>query len=129
MKPVLLDTHVFLWFLYDDPRLSPLAAQRIEALGSAVRVSIVTFWEIAIKHQLGKLGLGMPFDVFVERSVGQHQVEVAELTLAQIVVYDSLPLHHRDPFDRLIIAQARQLESPVITGDARFSAYDNEVIW
>lgn len=124
---MLLDTHAFLWFVYDDVRLPDVAAERIEA-GTPV-LSTASIWEIAIKEHIGRLGLGMPFERFLSEHVMGHELDVLEVDPAHVVAYHRLPLHHRDPFDRMLVAQAQVLGVPIISRDERLAAYDVEVVW
>jgi len=121
---VLLDTHALLWFLFDDPRLSDGAASYISDPAREKLVSVASLWEITIKCQLGKLRLGMDLEVFLREYVEHSELTVVPLEISHLVVYERLPLHHRDPFDRLLIAQAIALGVPIITADANFAAYD-----
>lgn len=123
----LLDTHAFLWFVFDDPRLSARAAARIEA--GDLTLSMASLWEIAIKTQLGKLALGMELGVFIKTHVEAVELDIVPLELPHVLAYGALPLHHRDPFDRLLVAQARVLGTPIVTSDASFAAYDVQTIW
>jgi PIN domain nuclease of toxin-antitoxin system len=126
---VLLDTHAFLWFVFDDPRLSATAASAVADGGATKLLGVVSLWEIAIKEQLGKLGLGMPLAAFLAEHVEGRLVELVQVEPAHLVEYSRLPLHHRDPFDRLLVAQARCLGVPVVSADPAFRRYDVEVIW
>ena len=101
---LLLDTHTFLWFIDDDPRLSRLAAGRIGDPNERVVVSVVCAWEIAIKISIGKLALDRPLPNLWPESLVLNAFEALNVTAAHIFELASLPLHHRDPFDRLIIA-------------------------
>jgi len=129
VRRVLLDTHAFLWFVFDDPRLSERAAKVIEDPATGKLLSMACLWEIVIKAQIGKLSLGMETGEFLGRFVRDRQVEVVPVLLEHLVEYGRLELHHRDPFDRLLIAQARILEAPIITADQSFARYDVTAIW
>lgn len=125
---LLLDTHAFLWFVFDDPRMSQKAAESIEN-ASVVALSVASLWEIAIKVQLGKLELGMGLAAFFAEHVEKTELEIVPLELPHLLEYAALPLHHRDPFDRLIVAQARVLTIPLASGDPNLSAYGIPIIW
>ena len=129
MRRVLLDTHAFLFFVFDDPRLSQKAASLIELEETEKLLSIVSVWEIVIKEQLGKLELGMPVEKFVREFIEGQKLTLLEIELTHLLQYSSLPLLHRDPFDRLLISQARSLKVPIVTSDKRFSAYETELYW
>jgi PIN domain nuclease of toxin-antitoxin system len=126
---VLLDTHAFLWFVFDDSRLSGKAAERIADRDTISLLSIGSLWEIAIKSQLGKLDLGMELAEFFRRFVEEREIERLEIRIADVVAYGRLPLLHRDPFDRLLVAQAQNLEVPIVTSDPRFAPYGVPVLW
>ncbi|MBW2523057.1 MAG: type II toxin-antitoxin system VapC family toxin [Deltaproteobacteria bacterium] len=129
MNRVLLDTHAFLWFVFDDPRLSA----RAEATMSDPRITkllgVASLWEIVIKHQLGKLGLGMEVQTFFDRFIHREGLEIVPIEPSHLVAYAQLPLHHRDPFDRLLVAQAKVLDMPIVTSDQSFEHYDVESLW
>ena len=100
---VLLDTHVLLWFLRDDPLLSTTAKAVIEDAQNRKLVSVASCWEIAIKAGLGKLDLAEPSRSLLEREIPRNNLELLPITLAHATTVESLPLHHKDPFDRLLI--------------------------
>lgn len=129
MNRILLDTHAFLWFLFDDPRLSATAAQAIEDSGTRNAISIASLWEITIKAQLGRLSLGMSLPVFLDRFVEGRDLDVLGIDPANLRYYDNLPLLHRDPFDRLLIAQAQNAGLPIVTRDPTFGRYSVACIW
>lgn len=122
---LLVDSHVLLWHLSDDPRLGPKATAAIEAQDAEVLVSAGSLWEIAIEVGLSKLEA--PEDL-------PERIEPLGFQLLQITADDAwrvrtLPHHHRDPFDRLLIAQAQAHSLPIVTGDPAFADYDVTVIW
>lgn len=129
MTPLFLDTHAYLWFVFDDPRLSERAAAAISDPGNEPVLSVASLWEITIKRQLGKLDLGMALSTFLRRYVEQRRVRVLDVELAHLAAYDQLPLLHRDPFDRLLVAQAKVLGTRIVTGDPNFQRYDVDVVW
>lgn len=129
MRRLLLDTHAYLWFVFDDPRLSDRAATAIADPGIEPVLSIASLWEITIKRQLGKLDLGMDLSTFLREHVERRRVTVLGVHLAHLRTYDQLPLRHRDPFDRLLVAQAKILGTPIVTVDPVFRAYDLEIVW
>jgi PIN domain nuclease of toxin-antitoxin system len=126
---ILLDTHAFLWFVFDDPRLSPGAEEAIADSDTEKLLSVASLWEIAIKTQLGKLDLGLDLGTFFRRYVEERLVEQVGIRIPHLVASSQLPLLHRDPFDRLLIAQAQILEVPVVTADPRFEPYGVAVVW
>ena len=126
---LLLDTHAFLWFVFDDRRLSGRAAGAIAQSDTEKLLSIASVWEIVIKAQLGRLRLGRATDEFLGEFVERRQVTVVPMELAHLRAYDRLPLVHRDPFDRLLVAQAQVLGVPIATSDAEIGRYDVDVVW
>lgn len=121
----LLDTHPLLWALADDERLSAPLRNDIARDASRFGVSDVSLWEIAIKRSTGKLR--SPGDLpRIVAELGFHQVPI---TRAQVWAVRDLPLHHRDPFDRLLVAQARDLGVALVTADVAVSAYDVAILW
>lgn len=121
----LLDTHPLLWALNADDRLAPWLRHDIAQDATRFGVSDVTLWEIAIKRSTGKLRT--PDDLpQIIADLGFHPVSV---TRSQVWAVRDLPLHHRDPFDRLLIAQAQDLGVPLISADETLSAYDLAVRW
>jgi PIN domain nuclease of toxin-antitoxin system len=126
---LLLDTHTFLWFIDDDPRLSATARERIGESGERVLVSLVSLWEIVIKLGTGKLSLDRPIEELWPESLRDNAFEVLNITAEHLLAVASLPLHHRDPFDRLLIAQAVTEGLPVVGADSSFDAYPVQRIW
>jgi PIN domain nuclease of toxin-antitoxin system len=125
---LLLDTCAFLWFVTGDSRLSRRARRALEHTQAEVILSAVSVWEIAIKASLGRLSLPAPVDTYIGEKIASGFVLIPiEWTHAAAV--ERLPLHHRDPFDRLLIAQALSENLPIVTSDAGFSAYGVKVVW
>ncbi len=125
MARLLADSHVLLWHVLDDPRLGPKPTALIEAEDAEVMVSIASLWEIAIKSALGKLDAPADLPERVEE-LGFHLLPVAPGHAWHV---RSLPHHHGDPFDRLLIAQAQLERLPIVTADAAFDDYDVAVVW
>lgn len=125
MSRLLLDTHALLWWLVDDPALSLPARDALADPGNEPLVSAASVWEIAIKRSLGKLTApdDLP-DRIAEQGFSWLPVNAAHAWQVR-----ALPAHHRDPFDRLLIAQALTERLPIITTDARFTDYGVEVYW
>jgi len=129
VKQVLVDTHALLWFIFDDAHLSARATQVLEDRNVAKVISIVSLWEIVIKVQIKKLSLGMsPGELFSEY-ITSREIELLGVEIPHLLEYERLPLHHRDPFDRLLISQAITERLPVVTGDENFSGYSVKLIW
>lgn len=124
----LLDTHTFLWAIADEGRLSRRAKQ-IYTGSNDLWLSVASMWEILIKVQAGKLPLPEPAGPYLLKKLVQNQIELLPITLDHVLKVESLPFHHRDPFDRLLIAQGIKEKWPIITADPWFSRYPVEVIW
>ncbi|MEG3936539.1 MULTISPECIES: type II toxin-antitoxin system VapC family toxin [unclassified Microcoleus] len=126
---LLLDTHTFIWYVTDNPRLSANVKLLIEDENNEKLVSIASIWEMAIKHSIGRLNFSLPFMEFVRQQLSVSNIGLLEINLNHIEVVASLPLHHRDPFDRLIIAQSMSEQIPVLSVDAIFDAYAIARLW
>lgn len=125
----LLDTHSFLWFINDDAALSQPAKTLIEAPENTVYLSVASVWEMAIKVSLGRLEMPSPFADFIDEQLRENTITLLNIQTAYAGMIVTLPFHHRDPFDRLIIAQSRMEGFPVIGKDAIFDDYDVERHW
>ena len=128
MQQNLLDTHTFIWFIDGDKQLSQTARTSIEGDNVANYVSIGSLWEISIKISLKKLELKVPFDQ-INKQFLENGFELLPVTFADTLTVSTLPFHHRDPFDRIIIAQALNSGINIITKDENFSLYGVNVIW
>lgn len=126
---VLLDTHALLWFITDDDRLGGRARSLIEDPEADVAVSVASLWEVAIKHSIGKLPLARPFAETFPAQLDANAFRTLPIEPAHLARLVDLPFHHRDPFDRLILAQALAETVPVLTRDRAFEAYPVDVIW
>lgn len=124
----LLDTHTFLWFIADDEKLSDYAKQLIEDEETELPMSIASVWEMEIKTSLGKLTLAQPFDK-LPTHIEQNKITILPITVEHTIRVAKLPFHHRDPFDRLIIAQALVEKLPIIGIDATFDSYGIKRLW
>jgi PIN domain nuclease of toxin-antitoxin system len=125
---LLLDTHVFLWFMTGDKRLSGRVRRAIEDIESELFLSVASVWEMAIKASLGRLILPGPVAEYVaEKLDNGFRILPVEWTHASAV--EKLPFHHRDPFDRLLIAQAIAENIPIVTADPIFHVYKANVVW
>ena len=122
---LLLDTHVFLWYLFDDPKLETTASQLISDRTNRVYVSPVAFWEIAIKVSIQKLKLNTDYESFIEFGMNKNQFIYLPISLKHTSRLLSLPQlkDHRDPFDRLLVAQALVEGFMLISADARLDSY------
>ena len=126
---LLLDTHALLWFILDDPRLSKKARDGIVATDVVIYVSPVSLWEIAIKISLGKYALPAPFAPFWDKQFQTNDFTLLPITVSHTARVVDLPFYHRDPFDRLIIAQSLEEVIPVVSNDNIFDCYGVERIW
>ena len=125
---LLVDTHAFLWFVAGDSKLSGAARRALEAADAELHLSAASVWEMAIKSGLGRLTLPAPVTQYVaDKAKAGLQVLPVEWVHAAAV--ERLPFHHRDPFDRLLIAQAQIERLPVVTRDRVFRRYGVTVIW
>ena len=125
----LIDTHCWLWAVRSPERLLPAAARLIEGKDNTAVLSIVSALEIAIKASLGKLQLSEPAAEFVPSQIAALSMSTLPVYLSHALRVASLPHHHRDPFDRLLVAQSQIEGLPLMTADAAIAAYDVEVIW
>ncbi len=126
---LLLDTHTLLWFLNDDPSLSVAAKALIEDPVNRKLISVASCWEIAIKVGLKKLDLGEPTTTFLPRELATNGFDLLGIDLIHATSVESLPPHHKDPFDRLIIAQSMIENLPVVSMDAQLDAYGITRLW
>jgi PIN domain nuclease of toxin-antitoxin system len=126
---LLLDTHTFLWWDSDPSRLSSKALALCQDRANTVLLSVVSVWEMQIKSQLGKLKLSVPLAEVVEIQRQINNVEVISITLAHVLALENLPTPHKDPFDRLLIAQANVEGAVLVSDDSRFEEYPVKVIW
>jgi len=125
----LIDTSVFLWSISDSDKLSNKARRFITDLENELLISVASLWEIAIKTSIGKLELMRPFERLIPHQLEQNAISVLPIEIRHLTAVIDLTFHHRDPFDRLIIAQGLAEELPVISKDAAFGQYPIQVIW
>lgn len=126
---LLLDTHAFLWFILDDPQLSNTADTLIADPNNEVEISPASYWEIAIKISLGKYSLPEPYETFIEREIAANDFRILHIEPKHTAVLTGLPFHHRDPFDRLLIAQATVEGIPIVSNDPKFDKYAITRLW
>jgi PIN domain nuclease of toxin-antitoxin system len=126
---VLLDTHAFLWFSSDDPALSAGARARIEDVRNEKFLSVASIWEMAIKISLGKLELTGDLADLVTTAAERNGIALMDVRKEHALGVEALPLHHRDPFDRLLIAQALAERVAIVGRDPIFDAYPVRRIW
>lgn len=125
----LIDTHAFLWFLQKPEFLPPHVLTAIEEAGEDAFVSMVSLWEISIKASLNKLKLPAPYETLFPSSVTDSGLSLLPIEVPHLGAVGKLPHHHRDPFDRLLIAQAQVEGLTLISIDSHFPAYDVPLLW
>jgi PIN domain nuclease of toxin-antitoxin system len=125
---LLLDTNAFLYFINNDSALSKTAKNLLESEVDLL-ISAACLWEIAIKFSIGKLSLPDSFGNFIPSQIRQNDIEILPVTLPHLEKVSTLPFHHKDPFDRLIIAQSMVENLPILSSDAAFDLYKIERIW
>ncbi len=126
---LLLDTHAFLWFLLDDPQLSANAKSLVVDPSNDIEISPATYWEIAIKISINKYSLPEPFEQFMEREIAANNFRILHIEPRHTSPLVTLPFHHRDPFDRLMIAQAMVENIPIVSRDSVMDAYPVTRLW
>ncbi len=126
---LLLDTHAFLWWISDDRRLSPRAREAIADGGNVLFFSAASGWEIAIKARLGKIQVPDDLGRFLTGQLSRNAIQVLPIHLSHALHVHSLPDHHRDPFDRLLVSQALLEDLPVLSADPQLARYAVEVVW
>jgi len=126
---VLLDTHVLLWWLFDDPALSQPAREMIRDPGNSVLVSAASAWEIATKHRLGRLPEAGEAVANLPALLRTARMGTLPITVWHALEAGALPGPHRDPFDRMLIAQSRLEDLPVVTADPVFVRYSARTVW
>src|SRR5580765_7745929 len=120
---LLLDTHTFLWFCQDDPSLSVAARTLIEDSNNRKLVSLASCWEIAIKAGVGKLKLGEPSKTYIPNAIAKTGIELLPISLEHATGVESLPPHHKVPFDRLLVVQCLTEAMPIVSVDPVFDGY------
>jgi len=126
---VLLDTHAFLWFVLNDPQLSPLAKSTIEDPANDVLVSPASYWEIAIKVSLKKLDLFTTFDEFMQRGIVDNDFGILPIEPRHCDRLTTLSFHHKDPFDRMLVAQSLVEGIRLVSIDTILDLYGISRLW
>ncbi len=126
---LLLDTHTFLWIVGDQHYLSPAAREACQDRRNGLSLSLASVWEMQIKAQLGKLSLPRPLPDLIQEQQEVNGIQVLPVDLPHIYALPLLPPHHRDPFDRLIIAQAIVVGMTIVTADHAFRSYAVPLLW
>ncbi|MCH8093995.1 MAG: type II toxin-antitoxin system VapC family toxin [Chloroflexi bacterium] len=125
---LIVDTQVFLWWLVDDPALSGRARRIMRDAGNTLYLSAVSAWEIAIKAALGRLELSGEPTLVIPEQMAANSIEPLPVQISHALHVYSLPAHHRDPFDRMLVAQSQIEGLPIITSDVRIGQYEVEVV-
>lgn len=125
----LLDTNAFLWWDTRSDRLPKHIFEIISDPATTIQISMVSLWEIQIKHQLGKLDLSKPLEQIVREQREKNGFRLLTIDLPHVLALSTLPDHHRDPFDRLLIAQAMIEHLTLITNDAQIARYPVQTVW
>ena len=129
MKRYLIDTHVFLWWITDSQEITQRVRAIIENEDNEILLSAASGWEIAIKTRLGRLRLPKKPDAFVLQQMTLNNITPLAVTMAHALYVHNLPDIHRDPFDRLLVAQSLLENAPIITRDAEIARYQVKVVW
>nr|WP_320016618.1 type II toxin-antitoxin system VapC family toxin [uncultured Desulfobacter sp.] len=125
----LLDTHTFLWWITDDAQLSSVAFDIIQDGNNVLFWSAASSWEIAIKHALGRLPLPEPPEIFIPKELKKNRIEALQINDLHAFYAGRLSSYHKDPFDRMLIAQARTESLVLLSCDSVFSQYDVVIKW
>ncbi len=125
---LLLDTHIFLWTISEPERLSSRVQEIIQDARNDVLLSIASAWEIAVKSSLGKLDVPKPAVTFVQRQLSSHRIGILPLRLPHMLILEKLPWHHRDPFDRMLVAQCLEEGASLVTVDSQLRRYEVETL-
>ncbi|MEH2175114.1 type II toxin-antitoxin system VapC family toxin [Nostoc sp.] len=126
---LLLDTQCWLWWFAQPERLNEEAIAHIADENNELWLSVASIWEIGIKVAIGKLPLPDPLDSYISSRMAQLGMRSLEITASHALQAAALPLHHRDPFDRMLIAQAQIEEMTLVSADSMFNKYDISLIW
>ena len=126
---LLLDTHTFIWWDSDPAKLSKNAMSSCQNPENTLILSVVSIWEMQIKLQLGKLQLNQPLPEIIDSQQKQNNIQFLSVTLDHVLALDNLPFHHKDPFDRLLIAQAIVENAVLVSVDSKFTNYPVQLIW
>ena len=125
---LLLDTHIFIWWVDEPEKLSAAAMSALQDEANELLLSVASVWEMQIKIQLGKLKLSLPLKELLKNQQETNEITISPITLDHVLALDALPFYHKDPFDRLLIAQSIEEEITIVTADSQFSAYPVKII-
>lgn len=125
----LLDTHTFIWWIVDDPKLPSYVRSIIGDGDNELFFSAASCWEIAIKAQIGRIKLPSRPDIFISEQLALNAVQTLPIQVSHALHVFNLPHHHRDPFDRMIVAQSQLEDLPILTLDPLIAKYKVKTIW
>jgi PIN domain nuclease of toxin-antitoxin system len=126
---LLLDTHALLWFVWNHANLSAMARALLADPNNTLFLSVVSIWEIAIKVSINKLILVDPYDVFMNQAIASLGLNMVPIEVRHATLLTTLSHHHKDPFDRMLIAQAIVEQIPIVSADVAFDAYAVTRLW
>jgi PIN domain nuclease of toxin-antitoxin system len=126
---LLIDTHTFIWFAQGSEKLSQHASELLDDSRNELLLSMASIWEMQIKVQLGKLRLDLPLSDLIESQRQINILQILPIELSHVWALDGLPNHHKDPFDRILIAQAIALKIPLLSIDSIFDNYPIQRLW
>jgi PIN domain nuclease of toxin-antitoxin system len=126
---LLLDTHVLLWWVAGDPRISPRAARAMQDPDNEIFVSVASLWEASMKVRIGKLSVEPDLETAASLFVARHGAAYLPVLDHHALAVGTLPLHHRDAFDALLVAQARSESLRIVSADPVFERYGVDVVW
>lgn len=125
----LLDSHVLLWWITNDKRLSTPVKEVISSQNNLLYWSTASSWEMSIKCKLGRLEFEEPLELMLPSELAKNQIEILSIQNDQAILAGQLPLHHKDPFDRMLIAQAQLEAIGIISNDSVLKLYEAEIYW
>jgi PIN domain nuclease of toxin-antitoxin system len=126
---LLLDTHAFLWFITNDQQLSATATALIADPNNEILISPASYWETAIKISIGKYPLSTPYETFITQGIHGNGFKILPIEPRHTAVLTTMPFHHRDPFDRLLVAQAQVERIAVVSNDGMLDQYGVNRVW
>jgi len=126
---LLLDTQAFLWHALNDRRLSAKAGSLIADPNNILEFSPASYWEIAIKISIGKYNLNQPFQDFMDQQIKDNDLRILPVQVHHVAALVNLPFHHKDPFDRLLVAQALVEQVPIVSNDSALDQYPITRMW
>ncbi|MEW6125432.1 MAG: type II toxin-antitoxin system VapC family toxin [Acidobacteriota bacterium] len=126
---ILLDTHTFIWWDSSKGRLSADALALCMDISNTLLLSMASVWEMQIKIQLGKLNLALPLEKIIKDQQQLNNLQLLPIELSHVLAHEKLPFHHKDPFDRMLIAQAIAEDIVILSDDSIFTTYSIKVRW